>query len=362
MKLKIHTLEMVKDITDNIEEQILRNKLKDIQRIFHEGETYTMWEYVGLCTMGIKIYSFYYQYRRNQVILQINPQTVLGMDGKSTLFEVDYETLEQCFFSVEKILKEYQVQIDDFTISRIDFTRDIQFEKKGVVDSIINLLRKTGAPYRYHMTKYGGREYENSYDITDGGDSIVVYNKEKQYAEMEGEEKAEVMKGVMRIEVRTAVEESIYQNGKLDYSKVITSEEYAEQIIRNVFIEGFYIKLKRMKSILQAEYRKRRVGRREKQRIEKVLTMVEKIALHRSLKECIRGNNACFGYETIQIIRKELVKRRMNIVTISAKEDVQVIPDIMFLLGMKDEEEIQKDNEFLIKYNLKDKIPKYHLR
>lgn len=362
INLEIHTLEMVKRIPNHMEYLALRNNLEKARWSYRKRETYIMHRYVGLCEKGIKIEIMYYKYTDNEIVLRINPQTVLGMDGKAMLFKIEKEAFEQFISRLKNTLSEYQIDLTDFRLTRIDFTRDIQFEKEEVVDCIIKLVRKTGAPYRHRMTRYGGKEYENSYDITGECHSVVVYNKGKQYAEMEGEEKAISMKGVMRIEVRTAVEKVICQEGKLDFSTIVGMEEYAEFVIKKVFKDGFYIKLGKVKRILQDECEKRTTGRRERKRIEKILALVERIALHRSLRECVRGRNACFGYETIQGIQNELVKRRINIVTISARDNVQIIPDIKHLLGLKSNGEMQKDYEFLIKNNLEDKLPKYNLR
>ncbi len=48
-------------------------------------------------------------------------------------------------------------------------------------------------------------------------------------------------------------------------------------------------------------------------------------------------------------------------VSISAKEPIVVIPDILYMLGMKSALEMQRDNQFLMEYNLMDKMPVYEL-
>lgn len=54
-------------------------------------------------------------------------------------------------------------------------------------------------------------------------------------------------------------------------------------------------------------------------------------------------------------------ERRINLVSISAKEPIVVIPDMLYMLGMKLEIEMQRDNQFLMEYNLMDKMPVYEL-
>lgn len=353
---------MTKEIRTTLEGTKLRNNLKDIKCIHDKGETYMLYKYVGMCDKGITIFIIKHKFISNEVILQINPQTVLGKDGIITLFEIDEENLARCFALVKEILGKYQIDLSDFEVSRMDFTRDIQFEDCEAVDSIIKLLRKTGAPFRYSMTKYGSIEYKDSYDITNKVNSVVVYNKEKQYKQRKGAQNAEFMKGVMRVEVKVAVEDIIYQNGRLYFNNVVKMERYAVQIIKNVFVDGFYIKLERMKSIFYKEYTKKDIGKRERNAINKILELENRIAIHRSLRECIRGKNAYYGYETTQNILNGLKERHINVVTISATENVQVIPDIKYLLGIKSEEEMQEDYEFLEKYRLTDKVPKYHMR
>lgn len=356
--LKIHTFEMVKNITTD-EINMLIEKFNNTK--FNKGNRYMCYTYTGMCGQGVTIWIMRYIGKTDEIILRINPQTVLGMDGKITLFEISDAELKRCLVEVERILEKCHIKLRDFRISRIDFTRDIQFDNPEVVGIIIKLLRKTGAPYRYKVTKYGGTEYKSSYDINNGCDSVAVYNKWEQYRSIKGEKHAEIMKGVMRVEVRTAVERDIYTNGFLHYRNVIRTEQYAELLIRNVFIDGFYIKTNRMKKILESEYNKKNTGKREKSRINKTWILIEGIAIHRSLQDCIRGEDAYFGYNTIQNIQNDLRKRRLNMVTISASESIQVIPDIKYLLGMKDESEMRKDYEFLVRNHLENKVPRYHI-
>ena len=65
--------------------------------------------------------------------------------------------------------------------------------------------------------------------------------------------------------------------------------------------------------------------------------------------------------ETTKDILNQLGERRINLVSISAKEPIVVIPDILYMLGMKSALEMQRDNQFLMEYNLMDKMPVYEL-
>lgn len=365
----INTLEMKKEIYTIEEEREVREKIKMLDIGYDNpvnGTTYQLFRYFGLCNKGVTIWIMRYKFKQNEIILRINPQTVFGENGKATLFEINEERLKECFAVVKKLLEEYEIDIDGFKVSRIDFTRDIQFEKTEVVDCIIKLLRKTGVPYRYSETKYGGKKYKDCYYITHNDNivSVAVYNKEKQYRDTSKDGNAEIVKGVLRVEVRMMVVDGmmIYERGNLYYENIKKLENYASATIEKVFCDGFYIKLSRFKKILFVEGKKRYVGKRERNKLSKMLTLAEIVAYKQNLQEYIRGAGACFCYETMQEVLGAFEDRRINLVTISAKEKIQVIPDMRYLLGMKREEEMKKDYQFLMENHLDDKVPKYKLK
>lgn len=363
--LKAHTFEMQSYINSKDEMMWVCEQLKGIQFEPLQRESYTRFRYYGFAGSGVIIIVFWYRYmRRGKICLQITPCKTLGIQENATLFGVSEGGILQCLWRVEQILNKYHLSLRGYRMSRVDFTQDVRFERSEIIDTVIRLLIRTGAPRYYHNKVYGDKVYNNSYNIEDSeGSEVVVYNKEKQNANR-GDKQNARMKGVMRVEVRINISEQwrqIFMSNVLDFSQLLEAREYAVIKIQNVFCEGFYIKLSTTKEILKKEIKGGKGSKRQRNRLEKMIEFAEGVAVHQSLCKCIRGKTALFGYDTTKDILNQLGERRINLVSISAKEPIVVIPDMLYLLGMKSELEMRRDNEFLVEHNLLDKMPVYEL-
>lgn len=363
--LRIHTFEMQKFIVTNDERRRIWENLRGIQVNILSTESYTRYRYYGLASKGVTIIIFLYKYvKQHKVCLQINPCTVLGIREGAMLFDVKEDRFLQCLQRIDQILRECHFNLWDYRITRVDFTQDIRFEKSEMIDIVIRLLKKTGAPMRYHYKTYGDTLYMDSYNIENQeGCEIAVYNKEKQYADRDEKERERV-KGVMRIETRIKIldqSEEIFMQNMLCFPHLLNALSYAEAMIKNAFVGGFYIKANTTKQILRREQGRKGISKWQQNKLAKMVEFVDGVAVHQCLKGCCGGKNALFCYDTTKDIISQLMNRRINLVSISAKEPFTVIPDIKYMLGMKSEIEIQKDNQFLLEHNLFDKMPVYEL-
>lgn len=363
--LKIHTFEMQKVINSHNEMVRIWEKLKGIQFESIQRESYTRFRYYGLAGSGVIIIVFWYRYKKHgEIRLQITPCTVLGIQKDATLFNVSEEDFLQCLWRVEQILNKFYLSLCYCRMSRVDFTQDVRFERSEIIDTVIRLLIRTGVPRYYHNKVYGDKIYNNSYNIeAQEGDEVVVYNKEKQCADRGNNQNAR-MKGVMRVEIRINISkrsQQIFMGNKLYFSQLLEVREYAEFKIKYVFQEGFYVKLRKVKEILNKELKGGGGSKRQRNRLEKMIRFAEGVAVHQSLSKCTGGKTALFCYETTQDILNQLKERRINLVSISAKEPIAVIPDMLYILGMKSEFEMRRDNEFLVEHHLQDKMPVYEL-
>ena len=362
--LKVHTFEMQRYIDSKEEMRWVRDRLKGIQFEPIQREAYTRFRYYGLAGSGVIVIVFWYRYKvRGEICLQITPCKTSGMQEDIALFSVNGGAFLQCLRRFEQILNKYHLSLRGYRISRVDFTRDIRFERSEIIDTIIRLLIRTGVPRYYHNKIYGDDIYDNSYNIEDHeGNEVVVYNKEKQSADR-GDRQSARMKGVMRVEVRINISDQsqqIFMGDELYFSRLLEAWEYAVIKIKNVFQVGFYVKLRKTKEILNKEL-KGGGSRRQRNRLEKMIEFTEGVAVHQSFNKCTRGKTALFCYDTTKDILNQLGERRINLVSISAKEPIVVIPDMLYMLGMKSEFELQRDNEFLVEHNLLDKMPVYEL-
>lgn len=363
--LRVHTFEMQSYINSKDEMMWVCERLKGIQFEPLKRESYTRFRYYGLAGSGVIIIVLWYRYVRwGKICLQITPCAVLEILKDATLFDVNKNEFLQCLCRVDQILSGFQLGLWGFRMSRVDFTQDIRFERSETIDTIIRLLIRTGAPRHYHNKVYGDEIYDNSYNIEDQeGSEVVVYNKEKQSADR-GDKQSMRMKGVMRVEARINVadqSQQIFVGNELYFSRLLEAREYAENKIKYVFQEGFYVKLGKVKEILNKELKGGDGSKRQRNRLEKMIRFAEGVAVHQSLNKCTGGKTALFCYDTTKDIRNQLRERRINLVSISAKEPIVVIPDILYMLGMKSALEMQRDNQFLMEYNLMDKMPVYEL-
>ena len=363
--LKIHTFEMQSYIDSKDKMMWVFERLKGIQFESLQRESYTRLRYYGFAGSGVIIITCWHRYKgRGKLCLQITPCKVLGIQEDATLFNVNEVELLQCLSRVDQILSRFQLGLWGFRMSRVDFTQDVRFERSEIIDTVIRLLIRTGAPRYYHNKVYDDKIYNNSYNIEDQeGSEVVVYNKEKQSADR-GDKQSARMKGVMRIEVRINISDQwrqIFMSNVLDFSRLLEAREYAVIKIQNVFCEGFYVKLSTTKEILRKEMKGGGGSRRQRNKLENMMKFAEGVAIHQNFCKCIRGKTALFCYDTTRDILNQLGERRINLVSISAKEPIVVIPDMLYMLGMKLEIEMQRDNQFLMEYNLMDKMPVYEL-
>lgn len=361
--LKMHTFEMKKTFYGHNEFAKAQNDLMGVghSQYSHNENSQVYTYYVK---KGIVILLFRCRYVKSSIMIKINPQKVLGEEPQENLFELNKNKFIECLTLVQKILEKNSIKLKEFIISRIDFTRDIKFEKSEIIDIYIKLLNKAGAPYRYVYKKYGNEVYKDSYEIinTNGLYSVAVYNKERESEQRN--KRGASMRGVMRTEVRImdiAALKEIFLAETLQFDKIIAMQEYAKVILENIFIDGFYIKLEKTKKILYEEYYSRKATKRQKNKIEKMIELSETIAIHRSAYDCIRGANALYAYDTIKDIKFQFEEKRINFISISANEHITVLPDLKYILGIKAESEMNKDNKFLADNSLTDKIPKYSI-
>lgn len=356
--LKIHTFELRKIVCTNDEFTQIRDNLKGVGYRYRHTETSQVYTYN--IENGIVILLIRCRYAQNIIIIQINPQKVLK-EHEQNLLELNENKFIKCLVLVGEVLKKC-INLMEFRISRIDFTQDIRFEKSEIIDIYIRLLNKAGVPYRYGYKKYKDTIYKDSYEITNGFHSIAVYNKEQESKQRN--KRGMAMNGIMRTEVRmshTDEMRGLFLAETLEFDKIIAMRENADNILKNVFTDGFYIKLEKTKTILYKEYCNKNTTKRRKNKLEKMIELSQTVAIHRSAYDCIRGTNAVYSHETVKDIIGQFEKERINLIAISAKEHISVLPDMKYILGIKTENEVEKDNQFLIKNNLMNKIPKFEV-
>ena len=196
--LKIHTFEMKKVFCMNNEFEQFRNNLNDIGFQYNNTENSQIYTYYA--KKGIVIVLFRCKFVPDYVIVKINPQKVFGEEQLNSLFDLNKNRFMECLKSVEEIFRRRSVMLNEFRISRIDFTIDIKFERSEIIDIYIKLLNKAGTPYKYSYKDYGGVIYKDSYEIENDFHSVAVYNKEKESRQRN--KRNFIMQGVMRIEVR----------------------------------------------------------------------------------------------------------------------------------------------------------------
>ncbi len=358
--LKIHTFEMKKGFLTDNEFAYIRNNLK-------AGYQYSHFEnsqrYNYYAEKGIEIILIRCKYVPNTMTIKINPQKVLGVEKQQNLFELSETEFMKCLESVYEILEKNKIVLTEFKISRLDFTQDICFDKSEIIDIYIKLLNKTGAPYRYKKM-YSKEKYKTSYNIITNSNNweIAVYNKEQESKDRN--KRNGIMYGIMRTEVRIFdfVEmNQVFSNGILHFDRVIKMQELANIILLNVFVDGFYIKLDKTKNILSKKYYSRNITKRQQNSIQKMIELSETIAIHRSLYDCIRGTDTIYSYDTIKNIKKRFVEERINLVSICANEHFSVLPDMKYILGIKSEIEKERDNQFLARNKLLNKLPTYKI-
>lgn len=187
-----------------------------------------------LDSKGITIEYHNYEYRKMIKIIT-NPSKLLGGNDLK-IWEPNIYNTERFLDLLNEHISEYfdyNYDINDFKLTRIDFTANLEVGKKKVPE-YISLMHKLGKvkgfSSKYNKSDYasGRSNKKTSFDLKGKTNNIefTIYDKEADLIEQNKFKLAEKAKGILRIEIRLTKRPAI-KNALANYTRNIslTSEE-----------------------------------------------------------------------------------------------------------------------------------------
>ncbi|MBQ9927324.1 MAG: hypothetical protein IJO65_05060 [Lachnospiraceae bacterium] len=188
----------------------------------------------NLSSKGITMEYHNYEYRKMIKIIA-NPSKVLGGNDLK-IWKPNIYNIENFLDSLNEYITDYfdyDYDINNFALTRIDFTVNLDVGKKKVPEYIC-LMHKLGKVKGF-SSKYSKSDYasgrsnkETSFDLKGKTNNIefTVYDKEADLIEQNKLELAKKAKGILRIEIRLMKRPAIIKTLS-DYTKdnALTAEE-----------------------------------------------------------------------------------------------------------------------------------------
>ena len=186
---------------------------------------------------GVKI-EYHDNTFKKKIQFIVNPTKVLGGNDIKKLWKPNNDNISKLLRKVKEYIDSYfdsKYKLNDFKLTRIDFTVNINVGDKKNVSSYIKVLQNIGKVKGFkpkYDKNYKKIDHDLSFDLEGNSNGIefTAYDKE-------GESKQKEAKGILRVEVRLKKQKSI--------SKYTDETVTAKQIkklaanSRNIFLDNF---------------------------------------------------------------------------------------------------------------------------
>lgn len=306
--ISIHTFELALDITSKNFNDLLSRAYQKAKKHKHRlgrSTKHTANDVRvddALASEGITVEYHNNTYRKIVKFL-VNPSKVLGGDDLK-LWVPDGSNVQELLNRLEDHMEEYfdgDYCLDDFMLSRVEFTANLPVGKENV-PVYIGLLHKigkvTGYSLKYSKWDYlsGKVEKKHSFDLegNTNGVAFTAYDKEADLKKKGKNNRAKKAVGVLRLEVRVKKRKSVQKIlCGLPKGASLTTEEQIQVMAANskhifmnylvgILPDGDFYKLKQAEYILRTS----KIKERRKEKMLQLLRMVsEKQTLHLAFRE-----------------------------------------------------------------------------
>jgi len=341
--ISIHTLELTLETTGRNFNFLLSRAYKEAKRDKHRvghSTKHTSNDVRvddALAQSGIMIEYHNCEFRK-MIKLRVNPSEVLG-GSDLKLWKPSSRNIEDLIDEVNELLDDYfdsSYTVDDFVLSRVEFTANLDVGKEAV-PAYINLLHKIGkvkgfSP-KYSKLDYATGEIEkaHSFDMVGNTNGIefTTYDKEADLKGKGKKDKAKRAEGILRVEVRLkkrkAVQKALREFGNPD---ALTTEEQialaaskSREIFMNTFVGivpyGDFYRLKDAEQLVESSDTK---ARRKDKMLLLLRLVPEKKSLHLAFKELnIRNKDDVLVW---------FAKMNVSPITISKREGFKYLKNI----------------------------------
>jgi len=277
---------------------------------------------------------------KTKIKLIVNPSRVLGHDDLTKLWKPKPKKIIEFIVRLDAHLDNYfnaEYGIEDFKLTRIDFTKNVRLDDGKKVAAYIKVLhniRKVKGFSPKDWKDYDGYDENASFDLegNSNGVQFVAYDKaaaiknnvvDSEYKRKEMKERLDKAKGILRLEVKLTTQKAIrrYTNESDTVKRIIdlcnnSTEIFLDTFIRVVPFGDFHKKDKVVKIIEES------VSNKHLKR--KMLHLLELIPKKKSLylaQKALAGRN-------IEKIMKMFAELNVSPVTLSKRHDVKHLSNL----------------------------------
>jgi len=251
-----HTLELTLVLETKKFNKLLSaayKKAETSHKLYEKKNAYNARADFALRSQGIKIEYHNGTYKK-KIKFIVNPSRVLGGDDLK-LWKPNKDNIEKFLRELNEHIEKYfddTYGLDDFQLTRIDFTVNINVKSRKAVSAYIKVLHKLGKVkgFSSKFTKQGCEDYninqDHSFDLAGNSNGIefTAYDKEaelekrgKKSESKKAESEKKKAKGILRIEVRLAKPKAVRKYT----DETITSRQLSKLIKRSkeIFLDTF---------------------------------------------------------------------------------------------------------------------------
>ena len=330
MIYSIHTMEIKLNVDTEKFGKLLEKAFynaKGKNRVFPDKDRNDIYHDTALTDEGIKIRYHDDKYKKN-IRLIVNPTEVLGGDDVIKLWKPNEDNISKFLHKLEKHIKNYfnsKYELNDFELSRIDFTVNIDVGSRERVADYIRVLHNVGK-VKCFDAKYEKNDKrinkEHSFDLVGNSNGVefTAYNKEAASGRKDA-------KGLLRVEVRLTkprairglTEETATSNRIADYS--LRSREIFLAVFSQVVPVGDYYKKAKAEKIVMANVKRKNL----KLKMLRLITLIpEKKSLLNAQKELNARN--------LDEIMCEFAMLNLSPVTISKRHKIKRLEGLISYL------------------------------
>ena len=328
MIYSIHTFELTLILDTKKFRKQLDNaykKSKNNHRLFPKDNIFNDH---ALADEGIKI-EYHDKVFKKKIKFIVNPTSVLGGNDIKKLWKPNDDKISKLLCKLEEYIDDYfdsKYELNDFKLTRIDFTVNIDVRDSENVSAYIKVLRNIGKVKGF-APKYNKNDERINTDLSfdlEGNSSGVefsAYDKEAVAKRKEG-------KRIMRVEVRLIKPKTIRKytdesvTSKQIKSLALNSKEIFLETFTHIVPFGNYYKKKQALEIIEDNISNKKLR-------EKMSQMIELIPVKKSLSLAQKAMN----YRKIEKVMDAFAEMNLSPVTISKRHNMKHLKSLYSYLN-----------------------------
>ena len=337
MNYSIHTFEITLVVDTSTFQKLLDRaykKAKGKHRLFEKNNISVDY---ALAPYGITISYNKYEFKK-KVKLIVNPSKILGGDDVPQLWKPNKDNISELLYILNTHIDNYfnsKYELDDFKVTRMDFTVNIKFDNKEKVSHYIKTLQRIGKVKWFSPLSDPWIDKNLSFCLkgNSNGVEFTAYDKakqlKKQLSEIELKHKDELearierAEGILRIEVRLTEQKAIrtYTNEIKTSKQIKDLSKMSEHIFLDTFVRivpvGSFCKKDDAIEIINNEVT-------DKTLRKKMIQLVELIPNKRSILLAQKELN----YRKIDQVMDTFRSIELSPVTISKRQNISTLKNI----------------------------------